>query len=110
MEHSENKADYDRIVGQMCKLSGYRMMRACDMYGANGLNNPPIRAMGEGNYGLPIHGTEVDWYYRNKAFSIVMEFGTHQRIPTVTDTKTEFDKTWNAALLFIQEGPKVTIK
>lgn len=107
MPHQENKDDYDRIVGQMAKQSGYRMMRACDMYKTGGLNNPPIRVMGEGEYGLPINGTEVDWYYRNGSFSIVMEFGTHQRIPTTAETKFEFEKTWSAFLHFVKEGPLV---
>lgn len=130
MAHSENKEDYDRIVGQMKTLSGYRMIRACDMYGpGGGLNNPPIKAgieehdgeetqcscmcrhMGlDGKYGTPIYGSEVDWYYRNKAFAIVMEFGTHQRIPSDSDTKTEFDKTYTSALHFIKEAPLVQHK
>lgn len=132
MAYSENRDDYDRIVGQMKTLSGYRMIRACDMYGpGGGLNNPPIRAgagideydgegtqcscmcrhMGEeGKYGTPIYGSEVDWYYRNKALAIVMEFGTHQRIPTDADTKTEFDMTYKAALVWIREAPIVQIK
>lgn len=110
MAHSENKADYDRIVGHMKTLSGYRMIRACDMYGENGgLNNPPIRIMGEG-YGRPIYGSEVDWYYRGGAFAIVCEFGTHQRIPSDADTRTEFDKTYQAAIHFIKEGPLVQIR
>lgn len=131
MANPENKDEYDRIVGQMKTLSGYRMIRACDMYGpGGGLNNPPIRGgvsehdgeeatqcdcmcrhMGvDGKYGSPIYGSEVDWYYRNKAFAIVMEFGTHQRIPSDADTKTEFDMTYKAALHFVKEAPLVEVR
>lgn len=122
MAHTENKEDYDRIVGEMARLSNYRMIRACDMYGISGLNNPPIKSLDldeeylerhfslEGKHGSPIRGTEVDWYYRNGAFAIVCEFGTHQRIPTNNDTKIEFERTWMAVLKFIQDGPIVKIK
>lgn len=115
MEDSPNQADYKRIVGKMADLSGYRFLRACDLYLGNGrLNNPPIRALGQpqGVYktSVPIYGTEVDWYYRHGAFAVITEFGTHQRIPTDQDTRTEFDKTYKAVLHFIQEAPLVSVQ
>jgi hypothetical protein len=86
-----NEPDYQRIIGQMCKNSGYKMDRACN------------------NYGHPIEGSEVDWYYRNRSFSVVMEFGTHQRIPTNQEIKTEFDMTFSSVLYFIKEAPLVNL-
>ena len=87
-----NNDDYQRIVGEMGLISQYRMQRACQMYGH------------------PIYGTEVDWYYRNGAFSIVMEFGTHQSIPSKNDIDTELNRTFKAVLHFIEEAPLVEIK
>lgn len=96
--------DFARIIGEMGRLCQYRVIRACQMYGR------------------PIFGTEVDWYYRNGAFSnspngrikrgafaIVMEFGTHQRIPTHGEIEEEFNRTFKAVLHFIQEAPLVEI-
>lgn len=87
-----NDSDYQRIIGKMTELSNYRMQRACELYSR------------------PIYGTDVDWYYRNGAFSIVMEFGTHQRIPTMSEIKFEFDKTFEAVIYFVEEAPKVEVK
>lgn len=87
-----NEADYQRIVGEMARLSQYRMQRACQMYGR------------------PIYGTEVDWYYRNGAMAIVMEFGTHQSVPARDDIEHEFNRTFGAVLFFIKEAPMVEIK
>jgi hypothetical protein len=115
---NHNWDDYKRIVGQMCDMSGYKMLRAYDLYTNNGLAIPqPIRA----EY-RPIYGSEVDWYYRNGAFassqfgqihsgafSIVMEMGTHQRIPTMQEIRTEFDMTFRGVLYFIKEAPLVEI-
>lgn len=86
-----NQADYQRIVGKMSALSGYRVQRACQMYGH------------------PIFGGEVDWYYRHGAFAIVMEFGTHQQIPSDADTRKEFNMTYESILVFIQEAPEVKV-
>jgi hypothetical protein len=98
------------FVGKMCSLSGYRQMRACEMYNANGsTNNPPIR-VSEGESVLQaIKGTEIDWYYRRGAFAIVTEYGTHQRIPSESDTRTEFDKTFGAFKLFVWKAPLVKL-
>lgn len=87
-----NEADYKRIVGQMGTMSQYKVDRACNMYGR------------------PIIGSEVDWYYRNGAFAIVMEFGTHQRKPSMQDITSEFTRTWTSVQLFIKEAPIVPIR
>lgn len=116
-DRMQNCPDHEAIwkVMQECsKLSGYRLIRACDMYKGNGgLNNPPIRAAGAEAYddyaSMPIYGSEVDWYYRQGAFAIVCEFGTHQRIPSDADTRTEFDKTFGAFLYFVREAPLVPL-
>jgi hypothetical protein len=91
-ERCPNHSDFVRIVGEMGRLSRYRVQRACEMYNR------------------PIYGTEVDWYYRNGAFAIVMEFGTHQRRPSLRDTQGEFDRTFKAVLHFIREAPDVQIQ
>jgi len=112
----QNCPDHDAIMSVMNKmsgLSGYRCMRVCDMYNPNGtINNPPIRVTDlESDYVIsPIYGTEVDWYYNNGAFAIVCEYGTHQKIPKDEETKFEFDKTFQAFLLFLKEAPLVHIK
>ena len=86
-----NDSDYQRIIGEMSDLSRYRYIRACEMYNR------------------PIYGTEVDWYYRNGAFSIVMEFGTHQRVPSRSDIDHEYDRTFKAVLHFMKEAPLVNV-
>lgn len=85
----DDDAEYRKIIGEMGRLSKYKMQRACEMYNQ------------------PIYGTEVDWYYRNGSFSIVMEFGTHQRVPSRSDIQEEFDRTYKAVLYFIQHAPLV---
>lgn len=87
-----NVFDYEKIAKKMCELSGYRYQRACEMYNR------------------PIYGTEIDWYHRNGAFAIVMEFGSHQRKPTTQETQKEFDKTKSAFLFFLEESPNVVLK
>lgn len=84
--------EYKRIIGKMADLCQYGMKRACEMYGT------------------PIHGTEVDWYYRHGAFAVVMEFGTHQRKPTHEEIKGEFNRTYQGVLWFIKEAPIVQLK
>lgn len=99
-----NDADFQRIVGQMGQLAQYRVDRACNMYGT------------------PMHGSEVDWYYRHGAFSnspngkihrgafsVVCEFGTHQRIPTKNEIEEEFNRTYRGFLYFCKEAPLVEI-
>ena len=57
-----NESDYKRIVGKMATMSQYKIDHACNMYST------------------VINGSEVDWYYRNGAFSIVMEFGDRKSV------------------------------
>jgi hypothetical protein len=88
---SPNDADFKKIVGEMSRLSSYRLQGACEMYNR------------------PIFGTEVDWYYRGGTFAIIMEFGTHQRKPSLKDIRSEFDRTYKAVLHFIAKAPDVQI-
>ena len=88
---TSHQRDYDRILGEMCRLSGYRKM--------------PIHKL----YGTPIYGTEADWYYHQGAFAIVMEFGEHQKIPTREEILIEFNKTFEAIIYFAKEAPLVEI-
>jgi hypothetical protein len=91
MDRCPNDSDYQKIIGEMSRLSRYRMDRACNMYNR------------------PIYGSEVDWYYRHGAMAIVMEFGTHQQRPSLSDITSEFDRTYKAVLHFIKEAPEVQI-
>lgn len=106
-----NCPDYDAykalVQNKMCGLANYRFMRACDMYGANGLNVPPPHAH---EAYMPIYGGELDWYYRQGSFAIVIEMGTHQHIPTINDIQSEFNATYKAVLLFIKEAPLIKLK
>lgn len=87
-----NDSDYKRILGEMSRLSGYSILQACYLYGR------------------PIYGTEMDWYHRNGAFAIVIEYGNHQRTPNDAQIQSCFDKTFGAVLHFIEEAPKVEVK
>lgn len=87
-----NDDDYQRIMSEMGRRSNYRVQRACQMYNR------------------PIYGTEVDWYYRNGAMAIVMEFGTHQRVPSQSDINTEFQRTFDAVLWYIEEAAEVEVR
>lgn len=84
--------DYKRVASEMSRLSGYRYQRGCEMYNS------------------PIFGTEMDWYHRNGAFAMVMEFGSHQRKPTLEETRSEFERTLSAFVHFVEEAPKVELK
>jgi hypothetical protein len=86
-----NDDDYQRILGEMKKLSGYRFEQGCY------------------NYGRPIFGSEMDWYYRNGCFGIVMEFGSHQSPPSKEQVRSEFERTYEAILYFIDEAPEVDV-
>lgn len=85
-------ADYKRVASEMSKLSGYRHQRACEMYNR------------------PIFGTEIDWYHRNGAFAMVIEFGSHQRRPSKEETRSEFEKTLSAFIHFVEKAPEVEIR
>lgn len=87
-----NDSDYNRILGEMKQLSGYDPIPASQVYGR------------------PIYGTEVDWFYRQGAFSIVIEYGTHQRVPSIQQVKSEIEKTYKAVLCFLSEAPTVEVK
>lgn len=82
---------YVNIIKEMSKLSNYKWKKISELYGH------------------PIFGTESDWYYRNGAFSIVMEFGTHQRKPSFEDTKYEFERTLDSFIYFIKKSPKIKL-
>ena len=86
-----NDNDYKNIIGEMSKVSKYKINQTCF------------------NYNRPIFGTEVDWYYRNGAFSVVMEVGTHQIRPSIKEIKEEFERTWKAVQIFIEKAPLVKI-
>ena len=62
------------------------------------------------NYGRPIYGTEMDWYYRNGCMGIVMEFGSHQRIPSKEEVRSEFERTFEAVLCFIDKAAEVDVQ
>lgn len=91
-EVSANEKDYQRIFGKMCELSGYGKKRACEVYGH------------------PIMGGELDWYFKNRAFSAVFEIGSHQTVPSMNDIQSEFNKTYRAFLYFLEEAVKVEVK
>jgi hypothetical protein len=81
-------AQYRRILNEMGRLSQYRVQRGCKMYNK------------------PIYGTEIDWFYENfKAFSVVIEFGEHQRIPSRQDIRYELNRTYKSILFFIAYAP-----
>lgn len=86
-----NNEDYKLIVNKMALLCDYKSVKASEFYR------------------YPIIGTELDWYYANKAFSIVFEIGDHQRIPTHEEIIDEFDRTWEGIKLFIEKAPLVEI-
>jgi len=79
---------YREILDEMSRLSRYKMIRACELYNR------------------PIYGTEVDWYYKNGAFAIVIEFGTNHRIPLKRDIEEEFGRTFKSILYFIDNAPR----
>lgn len=82
-------SEYERVVSEMSRLSGYGHIRACEMYGR------------------PIFGTEVDWYQRNGAFAMVIELGTHQRRASLDETRKEADMVFPAVVHFIMESAEV---
>lgn len=47
---------------------------------------------------------DADWGNRHGAFSVLIEFGTHQRPPSDRDIQDEFDKTYKAVLYFMKEA------
>ena len=81
--NSQRKAVYDRIKRKIDELSAY----------------------GVTQLGGPGTTLDADWGNRQGAFSVLIEFGTHQRPPSDSDIQTEFDKTYKAALYFMKEAP-----
>lgn len=91
-ETNPNHQEYKRIATQMCEYSKYNFQRTCEMYNK------------------PIFGTEIDWYHRHGAFSMVIEFGEHQNKATLEESKKEFEMTFKSILFFIKESTKVKIQ
>jgi hypothetical protein len=89
---NNHQTDYDRIVGEMAKLSKYKMLHASQLYSK------------------PIVGSEVDYFYRAGSMAVVIEFGTHQRTPSLAEIKSEFERTQGAISLFIKEAASLKIK
>lgn len=90
-QKNPNDKKYRDIVGRMSELTGYKVQRACEIYSR------------------PIKGTEIDWYHRNGAFAIVMEFGTHQKKPSLDETTYEFNRTFESIVYFIENSVNVEI-
>jgi hypothetical protein len=114
MDKCPDDAVYREIAGEMASLADYRLIRACEMYNASGLNNPPIR-YGSKDWSphkamSPIYGAELDWHYRNGAFAVVCEYGTHQHQPSDAETKSEFERTFKAFLCFLEKAPVADLK
>lgn len=86
-----NASDYERVVAEMSRLSGYRHIKASEMYNR------------------PIFGTEIDWYHRNGAFAMVIELGSHQRRASLEETRKEMDMAFPAVMHFIKESAEVEI-
>lgn len=86
---SPNDEEYRRLLDNMGRYSGYRMLQ------------------GVYNYAEPMIGTELDWYYRHQAISIVMEIGTHQNPPNPEEISSEFGMIYMAMLYFIYQAPKI---
>ena len=80
-------AAYQSLFGEMAKLSGYRLIHGCEMYGH------------------PIRGTEIDWYHAQGAAANVCEYGTIQRPATPEEIRVEFSRTWPAFLLWLEKAP-----
>lgn len=91
-QKTPNDQEYQDIVGRMSNMSNYNLKYCSKLYGT------------------PIFGSEVDWYYRNGAFAIVAEFGSHQNKPTIKQIQEEFERTWASFKLFLEEAPLIEIK
>jgi hypothetical protein len=86
-ERCKDDAAFNTLFDEMARLANYKHLRSCQLYGS------------------VIHGSEVDWYYRNGAASCVCEYGTHQHAPSLDDTQSELNRTWSAFVKFLQEAP-----
>lgn len=79
----ERREAYERIKKDMDSISSYK---------ATWLGGPNTTLDG-------------DWGNRQGAFSLLVEFGTHQRIPSPEDIETEFKATYESILYFLKEAP-----
>lgn len=114
MQKCKDHEEFLNIVGKMATMANYKCIRACELYGGTSNTSvAPVRVYGEKkppyNVSVPIYGTEIDWYYRNGCFPIVMEFGTHQRKPDIKEIQYEYERTWKAFLCFLKEAPLIEI-
>lgn len=82
-------SNYKDLVSRMASSANYRYMKASELYNS------------------PIFGSEIDWYYRNGACGVVMEFGLHQNKPTLDDTENEFKRTLDAFIIFLKDSTSV---
>lgn len=79
----ERRDAYEKIKDKMDSISSYR---------ASYLGGPGTTL-------------DADWGNRRGAISLIVEFGTHQVIPSDEDIKTEFDATYKSFLYFAKEAP-----
>ncbi len=89
-ETTTHDLQYRQLLGRMSSLSGYTAKQSCYAY-------PQC-----------IRGTEGDFFYRQGACSVIMEFGlqrSHDRIPSKQDISEEFRRTYYAIIYFIKQGP-----
>lgn len=85
-ESISNQTEYLSLLKEMKALSGYELVKGSNVYGS------------------PMHGTEIDFGYRNGAYTIVTEYGTdfHHK-----DWEEELNKNYEATLLFIDKAPTI---
>jgi len=88
VKDNPDQDSYNSVVNEMGKLSNYKVLKTSELYNK------------------PIYGTEIDYYYRNGAFAIVAEFGTHQKKATLSDTQKEFERTFSSFIYFLNNSPK----
>jgi hypothetical protein len=121
MSPCPDDAAYQEIMGEVGKLCDYNVIRACEMYrfASEPDDSADKMAIGEIRYGepgwdsgftRPIYGGELDWFYKNGAFAVVCEYGTHQRAPSDAEIKSEFERTYKGYLYFVTEAPVVELK
>jgi hypothetical protein len=77
---------FKEIIGQMGNMSSYEVIKGTEMYDR------------------PIYGTATDWFYRQGAFAICVEYGIHQKKPSLEQIQSEFERTFEATLFFIKKA------
>ena len=76
------------LADEMARLADYKSIMASQLYGS------------------PIHGSEIQWYYNTRrAFAVVLEYHTSQRIEPPSEIKKELERVWPAILLFLEKAP-----